>query len=157
MRIIVMSDTHRDFWSVRELVEKHRAADIFIDLGDGARELSETVSLYPETKFLSVRGNCDFGVETTLAGCFSCGQAKIFYTHGHMYNVKFGLEDLMRAGKEVAANVILFGHTHIPLCEYRDGVHLLNPGSLGMPRGAKPTYGVVDVTERGIVCFINEL
>ena len=157
MRIIVMSDTHRDFHALMELVEKHREADIFIHLGDGARELAQGVEIFPEHKFLSARGNCDFGSEAARAGCVSGGQAKIFYTHGHMYNVKYGLADLVRAGQEMQANVVLFGHTHIPMVDYREGMHLMNPGSLGMPRGSNGTYGVLDVTEQGIVCFINEL
>ena len=73
MRIIVMSDTHRDFFAIQELVQKHQDAEIFIHLGDGASEFSQIVTLYPNHKFLNVRGNCDFGVEATLAGCFSCG------------------------------------------------------------------------------------
>lgn len=158
MRIIVTSDTHRDFYALHTLVEKYRnTAALFIHLGDGAVELEQVENIYPECKFLSARGNCDFGINASLAGCFSCGIAKIFYTHGHMYNVKYELDDLYRAGAEVQANVILFGHTHIPLVDYRNGVHILNPGSLGMPRGTKPSYGVIDITDRDIVCFINEL
>lgn len=158
MRLIVTSDTHRDFFALHTLVEKfHHTADLFIHLGDGADELEQVKDLYPECKFLNVRGNCDFGRQGTFAGCFSCGIAKILYTHGHIYNVKYELESILRAGKEVDANVILFGHTHVPMVDYRDGVHMLNPGSLGMPHGAKPTYGVVDITEKEIVCFINEL
>ncbi len=158
MRLIVTSDTHRDFYALHTLVEKHhRTADLFLHLGDGADELEQVKDIYPECKFLSVRGNCDFAVNSSLVGSFSCGDAKIFYTHGHIYNVKYELESLYRAGKEIEANVILFGHTHVPMVDYRDGVHILNPGSLGMPRGEKPTYGVVDITDQGIVCFINEL
>ena len=97
MRIIVMSDTHRDFFAIQELVQKHQDAEIFIHLGDGASEFSQIVTLYPNHKFLNVRGNCDFGVEATLAGCFSCGIAKIFYTHGHMYSVKYDLDGLLDA------------------------------------------------------------
>lgn len=157
MRIIVTSDTHRDFHALKMLVDKHRNADIFIHLGDGAQELAQIKDLYPECKFLSVRGNCDFGVSTTLTGCFSCGSAKIFYTHGHLYDVKYSIDDVIRAAREIEANVVLFGHTHIPLVDYIDGIHVMNPGSLGMPRTAKGTYGVLDITEQGIVCYINEL
>jgi putative phosphoesterase len=158
MQIIVMSDTHRDFHSIQEVVTKHRNADIFIHLGDGARELGKIMELYPEYKFLSVRGNCDFVATANLAGCIHCGMAKIFYTHGHMYNVKYNLETLLNAAKEIQANVVLFGHTHIPMVDYKDGLHILNPGSLGMPRaGNNSTYGVVEADEQGIVCRIQEL
>lgn len=157
MRIIVMSDTHRDFRSLQKLIGMHRKADIFLHLGDGAQEFERMKELYPEHKFLNVLGNCDFGVSATLAGCYTCGIAKLFYTHGHMYNVKYATDNLLKAAKEMEANVVLFGHTHIPLVEYHDGVYLMNPGSLGMPRGSKGTYGVVDVTDKEIVCYINEL
>lgn len=157
MRFIVASDTHRDFFSLKTLVEQRSDADVFIHLGDGAQELAQVQELYPGRKFLSVRGNCDFGSDATLASCFKSGTANIFYTHGHMYNVKYQLDDLVAAAKAIHANVALFGHTHLPLVDYRDGIHLMNPGSLGMPRGSKSTYGVLDVTEQGIVCFINEL
>ena len=158
MRIIVMSDSHRNLAAVIDLVEKHRTADIFIHLGDGAAEFEEVKSMFPEIKFLCVRGNCDLGTDLEIAGCFHCGQAKIFYTHGHMYNVKYSIEGLVRAGWQMHANIVLYGHTHIPFVEYRDGMHIMNPGSLGMPRGMSTgSYGIIDIADSGIVCYNQQL
>lgn len=157
MRIIVISDTHHDLYTLRMVVEKHRSADLFLHLGDGSDELEQIRALFPECKFFNVRGNCDFASQAALADCFNCGIARIFYTHGHMYNVKYDLYNLMCAGREVNANVILFGHTHVPMVDYVDGIHIMNPGSLGQPRGSKPTYGVIDVTDKEIVCYTNVL
>ena len=40
-RIIVVSDTHRDYKSLERLVLMHKkTADLFIHLGDGAQELA---------------------------------------------------------------------------------------------------------------------
>lgn len=51
------------------------------------------------------------------------------------------------------AKVVLFGHTHEAYYEYRDGIHILNPGSLGHPRGSLyPTYAVIDIQGKNIVC-----
>ena len=34
-----------------------------------------------------------------------------------------------------------------------DGIHILNPGSLGHPRGSLyPTYAVIDIQGKNIVC-----
>lgn len=155
MRVIVVSDTHQDLSSLMELVKRHQSADLFIHLGDGLAELQEVQQEFPDMRFLSVSGNCDRLANSSLAGCLSLDQAKIFYTHGHMYDVKYSLDKLFYAAMEMQANVVLFGHTHIPLADYKHSMHIMNPGSLGMPRGLKPSYGILDITGAGIVCHIS--
>ncbi|MDR1677711.1 MAG: metallophosphoesterase family protein, partial [Deltaproteobacteria bacterium] len=40
---------------------------------------------------------------------------------------------------------IIHGHTHLPLAEKKDGLHIWNPGSLGIPKGGYPaSYGWYD-------------
>jgi len=47
--------------------------------------------------------------------------------------------------EEVGANVVLFGHSHVPLCTEERGVLFLNPGSLQLPRGYhQPTYACLE-------------
>ena len=59
----------------------------------------------------------------------------------------------LRRARELEAQVVLFGHTHEAFYEYRDGIHFLNPGSLGSPRGPLyPTYGVIDIQGKSLVC-----
>lgn len=158
MRIIVVSDTHRNSQALQTVIDRHRDADLFLHLGDGADEFSQLAERYPELKMQGVTGNCDFRlVFRRDSATVSCGAAKIFYTHGHRYNVKRGREELMRAAREAGANVILYGHTHVARLEYIDDCHLMNPGSLSEPRVGEPSYGVVDVTEKEIVCRIVPL
>lgn len=48
------------------------------------------------------------------------------------------------AGTGVAA--VVFGHSHIPWCEYREGILLFNPGSPTDPRRQpNPSYGLIHV------------
>ena len=48
MRIILLSDTHGDFFTAHEIVKRHlRDADCFIHLGDGFREWEDLRDLYP--------------------------------------------------------------------------------------------------------------
>jgi putative phosphoesterase len=44
------------------------------------------------------------------------------------------------------ARVVVFGHSHMPLVEDRDGLMLLNPGSACDPRRAKvPTVAILEI------------
>lgn len=55
------------------------------------------------------------------------GEKTIFATHGH----KFNAENLppLKAG-----DVVLHGHTHIPIWEEHEGIYVLNPGSVTIPK-----------------------
>ena len=150
-RIIVVSDTHRDYKSLERLVLMHKkTADLFIHLGDGAQELAAVKKIYPTVKWLQTPGNCDYASGEASVGFYGCMKARIFYTHGHIYCVKYGLDALLTAGQEVGANVILYGHTHIPHVKYENGVYLMNPGSPSCPRNAKSSYGIIDIVPTGI-------
>lgn len=55
------------------------------------------------------------------------GDKTVFATHGH----KFNGENLppLKAG-----DVVLHGHTHIPIWEEHGGIYVLNPGSVTIPK-----------------------
>ncbi|MDR3552270.1 MAG: metallophosphoesterase [Clostridia bacterium] len=157
MRIVVVSDTHRDASAFEQVVLAQPAAELFIHLGDCEREAGEIAELFPEKKFLTVAGNSDFCSQLPLQGIVEvCGKT-IFYTHGHLYHVKYGLGELIRNARSCGADIALFGHTHIPVTSYEDGLYLMNPGSLGHPKSGGPTYGVIDITGAGIVTNIVEV
>ena len=104
--------------------------------------------------FLQVRGNCDWGSTLPSVGEITLEGRKIFYTHGHLHNVKYGLYQIVCAARERKADILLFGHTHVPLTDYEDGLYLLNPGSL---HGSQGTYGILDITPAGIVTNVVRL
>lgn len=151
MRILVVSDTHRDSAALRRAILAQPTAEAVIHLGDGAEEAEEMKLNFPEKMFLLVRGNCDWGSTLPPEGIAEFSGKRIFYTHGYTYNVKYGLYEALTAARRSKADVLLFGHTHEPLAEYRDGVYLMNPGSLN---GSYGTYGTLDITPAGIVTNI---
>lgn len=156
LRVIVISDTHRDFNSLVKVVKRHRDADLFIHLGDGYDEFCRMGDMFPGLKKYFVRGNCDYSVprDVQVAGFINCGMARIFYTHGHVYGVKSGLQQLYTAGLEHNANVILYGHTHIARIDYVKGVYVMNPGSLGHPGSRGRTYGIIDIDDGWLDCHL---
>ena len=151
MRILVVSDTHRDQYSLEQAVLRQPKAEVVIHLGDGADEAEMVKAKFPEKTFLQVRGNCDWGCDLPVEGEITLEGKKLFYTHGHVYNVKYGLYNICCAAREKKADIVLFGHTHQALAEYDEGLYILNPGSL---HGSLGTYGIIDITPAGIVTNI---
>ena len=151
MKLLVFSDSHGMPLYMREALERHCTADAVIFLGDGMRDFEAMRALFPEMAFYAVRGNCDFGSDAPVKMVLDLGGARIFCTHGHAYNVKYGLYSAVCAAREEKANLLLFGHTHEPLETYDDGLYILNPGSVS----AYPaSYGIVELSSAGIVTNI---
>lgn len=157
MRIVVISDTHGDFSNFELVMSEQPKADLFIHLGDCERDLDDIRPLFPDRRFLGVSGNCDFGSATPAEGETVAAGKHIFYTHGHTYHVKYGPADVVDEARRRKADIVLFGHTHLPVATYEDGLYIMNPGSLGHPIAGGPTYGVIDITEAGIVTNIVEV
>lgn len=154
MRILVVSDTHGDASALRSAIMAQPKAELVIHLGDGEREFMDLRASFPEKMFISVCGNCDFGSQLPVMEEITLEGIKIFYTHGHFYNVKFGDCELISAARDRKANVVLYGHTHVKDNRYEDGLYILNPGSL---HGYGASYGTVDITKAGIVTNIIDL
>ena len=60
--------------------------------------------------------------------------------------------DLYGISEEAAdrnCEIVFFGHTHKPVIEKKNGVLVINPGSLSFPRqeGRKPSYVVMELNE----------
>lgn len=151
MRILVVSDTHRDVSSLRRAIMSQEKAEAVIHLGDGAEEAQEAKLDFPGKLFYLVRGNCDWGSLLPVEGLANLAGKRIFYTHGYTYNVKYGTYEILSAARRRKANILLFGHTHQPFTSYEDGLYVMNPGSLN---GSGGTYGTIDITPAGIVMNI---
>lgn len=136
---------------MRRALEQQRTAEVVYFLGDGLKNIDSLRPMFSDKHFVTVCGNCDLGENALSVDVRSVGVARIFATHGHLYSVKSGIYSAVCAAREQKANVLLFGHTHTPLEDYDDGLYILNPGSIS---GANPTYGVIDVTDAGIVTNI---
>ena len=154
MRILVVSDTHRDRAALRRAILNQPQAETVIHLGDGAEEAEEMKAAFPDRKFLLVRGNCDWGGTLPLEGLARLAGKNIFYTHGYTYNVKLTMCRAVSAAREKKADVLLFGHTHQAFTSYEDGLYIMNPGSL---HGTFGTYGTLDISPAGIVTNIVKI
>ena len=71
-------------------------------------------------------------------------------THGHRYNVRFNYTSLYYKGLELKADIVLFGHTHVPLNIKENNLIIMNPGSPSLPRSQdrKKTFGIIEIGDR---------
>jgi hypothetical protein len=135
-------------------VSELRAADLILHGGDvsTAAVLDEIESLGPPV--VAVHGNVDeAALRTRLPQerMVDAGGARIAMVHDAGPS-KGRLERMRLRFPE--ADAVVFGHSHIPLHEQRDGFQIFNPGSpTDRRRQPRHTMGVAEVTDGGQVRF----
>lgn len=164
MRIGVVSDSHGDRENLLKAIEKMEQVDAIFHLGDFVKDNRYIEENY-SGKIYCVTGNCD--ILTGLASkerdvpeelLVEINGKKIYATHGHKYRVKQGLTSIYYRGREVNADIVLYGHTHCPHVIKEGKMVILNPGSVAVPRGGSaPTFGIIEAVEGKIIPRIIEL
>lgn len=159
MKILVISDTHGDTNKAEKAIKSNKEVNLIIHLGDYFRDAQKLSALFPDIPMEYIYGNSDFMINDVPAEKLLeiCGK-KIFITHGHKYSVKWDYEKLFRKAEELNADVLLFGHTHIPEIIKRDKYYVLNPGSTSDPRNdTDESYAVIDINNGKVapkICYI---
>ncbi|MEI9997860.1 MAG: metallophosphoesterase family protein [Verrucomicrobiota bacterium] len=120
----VIADTH-DRWLPR-VVELFAGVDEIWHLGDVCHEplLDELRAINP--KLTVVLGNNDFGLDYPLTRDLVRGGERFHLVH------------ILPKRIAATSDWLLFGHTHRPLDEVHNGVHLFNPGSAGRANKSAP-------------------
>ena len=105
--------------------------------------------MFPDIPFEYIYGNSDFMTNGSSAEkILEVGGKRVFITHGHRYSVKWGYERLFRKAEELQADILLFGHTHIPDMVEKEGRIILNPGSPSEPRAeSRESYAVIEISD----------
>lgn len=147
MRLLVISDSHRHYPTLRKIIMLHREADRIVFLGDGLDDFDKLDLPFPIAPVL-ISGNNDWGSIEPKSETFTVDGFKIFCTHGHLEHVKYGLDLLKIIASENGISLVLYGHTHFQSYEYSDGLHLFNPGAV-----MDGCYGLVDIVNGQIICI----
>ncbi len=177
MDILVLSDSHgrRDrLPAVLRQLNFRPGAILF--LGDGLRDLQalEEDPLRAEIPCYAVCGNCDgfFGMTdgTPDERLLTLGGKKIMLLHGHRWQVRLGPEAAALHAVKAGADVLLFGHTHVPYeATWQAGERspegsvlpksllIANPGSIGEPRdGGPPRFGILTIRGEQVAFSLGE-
>lgn len=160
MVVAVISDTHLPRGARRipdSCVRAMRESDLILHAGDlvVADVLRDLRALGPPV--VAVHGNVDTEEVTRLlpeTAVADAGDVKIGLIHDA--GPAQGRLERMRA-RFPDADVVVFGHSHIPLHEERDGFHIFNPGSpTDRRRQPRHTMGLLR-TGGGLSCEIIDL
>lgn len=153
MKILVISDTHKNMTMLRKAIDNHPDIEHVFHLGDLTDDIEGVKGEYPEKTFHCVCGNNDFGSQYAPTGIEVLNGRTIYYTHGHLQRVHSNLSGLLVEAKRHNADIALFGHTHIAFAKQIDGVHLFNPGSASRPRDGEKSYGIIELGEEFLFVF----
>ena len=162
IKLLIASDIHGSAYWCSKLMDAYQneKADRMILLGDilyhGPRnalpkeydpqrvcDLLNQIS----DRILCVRGNCDADVDQWLIhfpimadySCIMENYLVIYLKHGHVYGKDFRKDESFPPLQK--KDVVLSGHTHIPITEPTDGGLFFNPGSVSIPKnGSKNGY-----------------
>lgn len=147
MKILVVSDTHGAvFESIVKPMQNEKNIDLMIHCGDKYKDAEKLAGMIGVKDFYRVTGNCDYGVKNGNDMLNVEIEGKhILITHGHLQNVKDGLEQLKKLAEEKFSQIVLFGHTHIPYNEIDNDKLYFNPGSTILPKNGKASYGIVEI------------
>lgn len=153
MKMLFASDVHGSFSDMEELIERIREErpNFVMFLGDFcgyAENLLFGESMGKLTvPYAYVRGNCDspsvlssFGFNPEAYVCTEkFGKRYVYGTHGHIYNCVKPVPTVK------SGDIFVCGHTHVPALFYKDGVNMINCGSMARPRSSDgKTYAVID-------------
>lgn len=150
MKVLIVSDTHGRDSGIEEAVEKEAPFDMLVHCGDveGREFFIEALADVP---CCMVYGNNDFYTNLPREAIIEIAGKRCLVTHGHYYGISCGFEHLISAAKSQSCEMVMFGHIHTPVLKEENGVLLINPGSLALPRqsGHKKSYAVLTTDGHG--------
>ncbi|MBZ9687268.1 phosphodiesterase [Clostridium estertheticum] len=160
MKIFFISDIHGSLFYLKKALKRYNeeGASYIVMLGDalyhGPRNpmpeeynpqgVANLLNEY-KNKIIAVRGNCDSEVDQMLIeypmmadySIILYNNKRIFLTHGHIYNEG----NLPSLGEN---DVLVHGHTHLPVAKKHNNIYILNPGSISLPKENNPnSYAIL--------------
>ncbi|MDO4282742.1 MAG: YfcE family phosphodiesterase [Clostridia bacterium] len=152
-KIAIISDTHGLIQYIDDVFANEGNIDYLIHLGDYYSDMGLINAKYPGLKTYYIMGNHDMEWMEPKEAIFEILGVRIYATHGHLYNIKLGVNGLVKRAKEVNADIALYGHNHIQKCIYQDHVIVINPGSISEPRedNCLFSYTILEITDNEII------
>ncbi len=159
MKILVFSDSHGRGDRMAEVLSRDKY-DVVLFLGDGSADFDKLASeSVGNTRFISVKGNCDFFDGTPEERLIELDGFRVLMLHGHTKNVKHGTSVLEYYAREKEVDLVLYGHTHsrdLRRIEGEKPFYIFNPGSIGASSYLAPSFGYVETVGEQLVLNITD-
>lgn len=160
MKLMFISDIHGSYTFAKkaiELFEKENADKLIIlgdilyhgprnDLPEGyaPKQVIPLLNSY-KNKIIAVRGNCDAEVDQMVLdfpiradyATVDVDNHHFFLTHGHLFD-ESNLPNLNNG------DVFVYGHIHKQVAKKENGVYIINPSSISLPKEGNNSYGIYE-------------
>jgi uncharacterized protein len=162
MRIAVISDTHGNVDGASLILSTVAAVDLVVHLGDHIADIWALAADLP-CPVVGVLGNEDRAEPGPSELVIPAAGTALLAVHGHLFDLnpylpkeiwEARMDELVAAAKRRGASAVLFGHTHRPHLEKRDGIVLVNPGDI-YPGGEFSSLAVLTVTRADIAAEVH--
>ncbi len=121
-------------------------------------KVADQLNAYAD-RIIAVRGNCDSEVDQVLLKFPMMADynwillpngRRLFLTHGHTYH-RGNCPGL------VETDILVSGHTHVPVAEKAESCICFNPGSVTIPRNGFPvSYGLYQSGKLSVMSFSGD-
>lgn len=150
MKYMIISDIHGDIYKLNNVLDIYvkEKCNKLIVLGDlfnygidlNKNDIINRLNILSDN-IIYVKGNCDFNVsklnfDTPNSQEITINNKKVFLTHGHLFTKEYLLGSIY--------DIIISGHTHIPLIEKEYNKLFLNPGSISKSRRGENSFIIID-------------
>jgi len=171
MKLLIASDIHGSYYYAKKLIDIYNNGcfDKLIILGDilyhGPRNdlpkdynPKKVIELLNNIKnnIIAVKGNCEAEVDQMVLDFDISSEHSTLFIDNILFYLTHGHRDLPNLNK---GNVILSGHTHIPLYNLDDKeIHHFNPGSISIAKGGfENSYMIYQNRNFTILDFNNNI
>lgn len=152
MKILVISDSHGDKYSLEKFTAKEKSTDMIIHLGDGLNEF-EDIMLNSKITNYCAAGNCDFETTAPYTRIIIAADKRLFIAHGHTFDVKETYSKIIKIAESENADICLFGHTHMQYKSVINDMIMLNPGAVNYFND----YAVIEINNGNIEIILKNL
>lgn len=163
MKLMFISDIHGSYKYAKkalEVYEEEKAEKLVIlgdilyhgprnDLPDGydPKKVIKLLNNY-KNKIIAVRGNCDAEVDQMVLefpiradyATIDIDNHHFFLTHGHLFDEN-NLPNLN------IGDIFVYGHIHRQVAKNENGIYIINPSSISLPKEGNNSYGIYNDNE----------
>ncbi len=161
MKVLICSDTHGKQDLMKQVIEREKPFEVLVHAGDMEDQVICVLG-YTDYQVRIVAGNCDYGLGYSREQFFDLGKFHTLLLHGNICggmscNPAHDLNPLCEYAKRKGADILIYGHTHVPKVVKRNHLLVINPGSLSLPRqeNHEPSYAVLNIEGDDISCEIR--
>lgn len=149
MLVLVISDNHGVMNRMADVIRRVKP-DLLVHLGDSQMR-PDTLAEIAGCPIEAVAGNCDGSVGLPREKEIQIGSLRALIAHGDRYGVRSGSGYIRSEAERRGCQLVMYGHTHVPVLEQYPGMTVLNPGSINIPRQGDGigTYALIEIDSRG--------